>query len=143
MTEEHLYWALVDARWVDDANFAKGPLEFFRRLPALLRPIAVPLIRRKIRNALHAQGMGRHAPAQIGELGVRSIDAMADSLGNKPFFMGAEPTGVDATIFAFTVGVLCPTFETPLRSAAERHANLKAYVARMIARYYPDWPRPG
>jgi hypothetical protein len=35
-------------------------------------------------------------------------------------------------------GALCPIFETPLRDAAERHGNLKAYVRRMAERYYPD-----
>jgi len=35
--------------------------------------------------------------------------------------MGAEPKGLDATAFAFVAGVLCPLFDTPLRSAAERH----------------------
>src|SRR6476661_2469468 len=25
MLEEHLYWAVVHARWMDDVNFAKGP----------------------------------------------------------------------------------------------------------------------
>jgi hypothetical protein len=34
--------------------------------------------------------------------------------------------------------VLCPLFDTPLRSAAERHENLKRYVGRMTARFYPD-----
>jgi glutathione S-transferase len=82
--------------------------------------------------------MGRHSAAEIGMLGARSIDAVAEHLGEKPYFMGAEPTGVDASLFAFAAGVLCPRFETPLRSAAERHANLKQYVGRMTGRYYPE-----
>jgi glutathione S-transferase len=69
---------------------------------------------------------------------MRSIEAIADYLGEKPFFMGSEPTGIDATIFAFVAGALSPTFETPLRTATERHANLRHYVSRMTARYYPD-----
>ena len=139
MADEQLYWAVVHARWVDDDNFDRGPRAFFQRIPALLRPVIVPIIRRKVRNALHAQGTGRHSPDDIARLGVRSIDAIADHLGAKPFFMGSEPTAVDATMFAFTACALCPTFEMPVRSAAERHQNLKAYVGRMTGRYYPDW----
>jgi glutathione S-transferase len=82
--------------------------------------------------------MGRHKPAEIVALGTRSIAATAEFLGSKPFFMGSEPTGVDATIFAFVAGTLCPRFDTPLRTEAERHDNLRRYVGRMIARYYPD-----
>jgi hypothetical protein len=53
--------------------------------------------------------------------------------------MATEPTGVDATMFAFVAGMLCPVFDTPIRTAAERHDNLKRYVGRMTARFYPDY----
>ena len=52
--------------------------------------------------------------------------------------MGPEPTGLDATAFAFVAGTLCPLFDIPLRTSAERHENLKRYVGRMTARFYPD-----
>ena len=100
--------------------------------------ILLKMIRRKVRKALHAHGMGRHAKDEIAALGIRSIDAIADFLGSKPFFMGAEPTGVDATMFAFVAGILCPIFDTPLRTAADRHDNLKRYVGRMAKRYFPE-----
>ena len=138
MVEDHLYWALVDARWSDDANFAKGPSEFFRKIPAPVRPFMIAFIRRQVRRALYGQGMGRHTPAEIIALGTRSIAAIAEFLGTKPFLMGTEPTGIDASIFAFVASTLCPQFNTPLRTAAERHPNLGGYVGRMTARYYPD-----
>jgi glutathione S-transferase len=138
MAEDQLYWAVVDARWTDDGNFARGPIQFFRSVPAPVRPLAIALIRRAVRGRLRAHGMGRHSREEIVALGARSIDAIAEYLGEKPYFLGAEPTGVDATMFAFAASLLCPRFETPLRSAAERHDNLKRYVGRMAARYYPD-----
>lgn len=138
MAEDNLYWATVDARWNVDANFDKGPRVFFKRVPPPLRSLVVAMIRRQVRKALHAQGMGRHTRAEIEALAAHGIDAIATYLGQKSFFMGAEPTGVDATVFAFAAGVLCPQFDTPLRTAAERHDNLRRYVGRMTARYYPD-----
>jgi glutathione S-transferase len=138
MAEDNLYWTLVDARWTDDANFYKGPAKFFGKVPAPLRPIVIAMVRRQLRKILRGHGMGRHSPAEILALGTRSIDAIADYLGPKPFFMGGEPTGVDATMFAFVAGTLCPLFETPLRTAAERHDNLKRYVGRMTARFYSE-----
>jgi glutathione S-transferase len=138
MVEDNLYWALVDARWFDEANFAKGPMQFFRQIPAPVRPLMIAFIRRRLKRTLYGQGMGRHNLAEIVALGTRSIAAIAEFLGTKPFFIGSEPTGVDATIFAFVAGTLCPHFDTPLRTAAERHNNLRSYVGRMTARYYPD-----
>jgi glutathione S-transferase len=97
------------------------------------------MVRRKVRGSLWAQGMGRHAPDEIAALGSRSIRALAEFLGDKPFFMGAEPSGADASVFAFVAGTLCPQFRSPVRDAAERYDNLRRYVGRMTARYYPDF----
>ena len=135
MAEDHLYWTLVDARWTHDDNFQKGPAEFFGKVPRPLRPIVIAAIRRLVRNNLHAHGMGRHSSGEIVALAARSIDAIADYLSDKPFFMGAEPTGADATLFAFTLSLLCPIFATPIRTAAERRDNLRRYVDRMTRRF--------
>jgi glutathione S-transferase len=142
MAEEQLYWALMYDRWMNDGNFRRGPARFLDKflldkVPAAVRPLMSVMIRRKVRAALHAQGLGRHSPEEIVALGARSINAIADFLGDKPFFMGAEPAGVDATMFAFLCGVLCPYFESRLRGAAERRDNLRCYVGRMTALYYP------
>ncbi len=77
LAEDHLYWAIVDARWTIDANFDKGPRKFFDVVPAPVRSLVVPMIRRKVRKHLHSQGMGRHSRAEIEELGTKSIDAIA------------------------------------------------------------------
>jgi glutathione S-transferase len=137
MAEDHLYWALLDARWMNEANFVKGPSLFFRGVPAPMRPLVVAMVRRKVRKALHAHGMGRHSDQEIAALAIRSIDAIAGFLGSKPFFLGSEPTGIDAAVFAFAAGTLCPVFDTPSRAAAERHGNLRDYIGRMTARFYP------
>jgi glutathione S-transferase len=139
MAEDQLYWTVVHARWMNEANFDRGPRRFFQAVPAPMRPFVTMMVRRKLRRTLHGQGTGRHAPAEIVALAARSIDAIADYLGQKPFFMGVEPTGVDATIFAFIASALCPLFETPIRDAAQRHVNLKRHVGRMAARYYPSF----
>jgi glutathione S-transferase len=139
MAEDHLYWtAIIDPRWIDDANFARGPRSFFQAVPAPIRPLVISMVRRKVRKSLHAHGVGRHSQGEITALAAGSIDAIADFLGTKPYFFGDEPTGVDATMFAFVASALCPVFETPRRAAAERHDNLKRYVGRMAARYYPQ-----
>jgi len=140
LAEDHLYWAIVDARWSDRANFNRGPRNFFDAVPGAMRPLVITMVRRQVRKNLHAHGMGRHARPEIVQLATRDIDSIADYLGQKPYFMGTEPSGVDATIFSFVAGALSPTFETPLRVATERHDNLKRYVGRMTARYYPELP---
>jgi len=139
MTEDHLYWAVVDSRWTSDSNFYKGPAKFFAKVPAPVRPLVVAVVRRQLRRTLRGQGTGRHSATEIAALASHAIDASADYLGQKRFFMGDEPTGVDATMFGSVASLLCPVFDTPIRAAAERHDNLKRYVGRMTARFYPDF----
>ena len=138
MAEDHLYWAIVDTRWTDGANFARGPEEFFKAAPAPLRPLVRAMVKRQVRKALHSHGMGRHSANEITALGSRSLAAIADYLGDKPFFMGVEPSGADATIFAFVAGAMCPLFHSPLQQAAVSHGNLRGYVSRMTGRFYPE-----
>ena len=96
------------------------------------------MIRRRLRKTLHGQGLGRHSTDEITAIGIRSIDAMAAYLGDKPFFMGNAPAGIDATMFAFAVSAICPLFESDLQRAAASHDNLRRYVGRMTARFYPE-----
>jgi glutathione S-transferase len=137
MCEDHLYFVGMDMRWCDDANFAKGPARFFDAVPAPARALVRGLIRRKVRKNLLAQGLGRHSKAEIVELGIRDVDALAAILADRPYLMGEKPCGTDATLYSFLAGILAPGFASPVRAAAERHANLLAYVKRMSEHYFP------
>jgi glutathione S-transferase len=138
LLEDHLYFAMVWFRWIDPENFAKGPAHFADSAPEADRPKLRQDLQARKAVELHAQGLGRHTPARIAELGSRSIDALSQRLGDKVCFMGEAPSGVDATAFGVLAGVLTPFFDTPLRQAAEARPNLVAYVARMMQRYYPE-----
>jgi glutathione S-transferase len=138
MLEDHLYWAIVHQRWMDDANFAKGPAHFFDQLPEAVRDGVRRETRERVKANLHAHGMGRHTPAEIARLGARSLKSLAQAIGDKPYLMGDKPTGADATAFAFAVSALTPFFSGPLHDAAVRLPVLKAYSGRILQRYYPE-----
>ena len=137
LLEDHLYFAMVWFRWIDPENFAKGPAHFADGAPEDQRERLRRELQEGKRADLQAQGVGRHTPAEIATLGQRSIDSLAVLLGDKPYLMGATPTGVDATAFGQLACILTPFFDTPLRAAARRHANLVAYVDRMMRAHYP------
>lgn len=142
MLEDHLYWAIVHARWLDDANFARGPSSFFKAVPAPVRPLIQAVIRRNVRKNLHAHGLGRHDRTTIEALGLRSIASLSDILGDRPYLLGQNPSGADATAYAFVAATLCRVFETPLRTAVATSPNLVAYEARMRERYFPGFGSP-
>ncbi len=138
LLEDHLYWALVHERWMDDANFEKGPAHFFNALPEAMRDTARRETRERVKANLHAQGLGRHTPAEIARLGARSLQSLALAIGEGPYLFGGKPSATDATAFAFAVSVLTPFFDGPLREAALKLPVLTAYSERILQRYYPE-----
>lgn len=136
--EDHLYWITLRERWLIDANFDKGPRHFFDPLPAPIRALVIAQYRRELRRNLWGQGLGRHSAAELEEIAARGIRAAAEFLGEKPFLIGDRPCGADATLWAFTFGLLTPFFESATRAVAEAHPNLAAYAERGRALWFPD-----
>ena len=139
LLEDHLYWLVVQDRWMVDENFNKGPARLFRSIPMPLRLFVMSMVRKKIRRNLVGQGIGRHTDAERAELARRGIGAVAAVLGDRPYLLGDRPCGADATLFGFMAGALSPLFKSPTRDITEGHANLVAYRDRMFAQYFPGF----
>jgi glutathione S-transferase len=139
MLEDHLYWVLVYWRWMIDANFERGPKNFFARAPAPLRPLIAWTVRRGIRRTLHGHGIGRHTEAEMNSMASRAVDSLSQVLGDSDYFLGPEPCGADATVFAFVAGGLARTFDSPLRAKLESTPNLVAYSDRMMQQFFPKY----
>jgi glutathione S-transferase len=139
MLEDHLYWAVVHARWTDDENFAKGPAQFFNAAPEAIRGAIREQGRQGVTTTLHGQGFGRHADNEVAALARRSFDALSLLLGDQAYLFGEQPSGVDATAFGLVTSALCPFFQSKVREAAEANKNLIAYRDRMMAQYYRDF----
>ena len=137
MLEDHLYWVMVYWRWLNDANFEKGPKSFFNRAPAPLRPLITRAVRRSIRKTLHGHGIGRHSEAEMTVMASRAIDALSQILGDNRYFLGAQPCGADATVFASLACGLAPLFDSPVRDKMASIPNLVAYRDRMMQEFYP------
>lgn len=138
LCEDHLYWAMVHERWMDAANFDKGPRKFFDIAPAPLRPLIIAWVRRDLRRTLHGQGLGRHTREEIAALAKRGVEAIAGQLGSKPYLMGETPCGVDAVVFGTIAGFLCPVFASATKTAIERLPNLVAYRDRGMRQWFPE-----
>ncbi len=137
LMEENLYWAVVYSRWLSPDGWALTRAAFFANLPGPLRWIVPPLARRGMRKQLHGHGMGRHREADIYAIGQRDITALADFLGDKPYFLGETPCSLDATAYAFLANLLWVPVESPLKQHARQYPQLEAYCQRMRSRYYP------
>ena len=138
LLEDHLYFAMVWFRWIVPENFAKGPAQFANGAPEAEREAMRRQMQARKDGELRGHGIGRHSAGEIAVLGVRSIDAVATLLGDKPYLLGERPTAVDATALGVLASILTPFFDTPLRDAVVGRPSLVAYVDRSMRRYYPE-----
>jgi glutathione S-transferase len=136
LCEDHIYWHILCDRWLDDANFARGPARFFEGAPAPVRPLVRAAMRRKVRRDAWGQGLARHGESERAELARRAVASLGALIGDKPFLFGDEPRGADATLGAFVQNLLCPTFDSALRDEAEKTPGLVAYGERITQTWF-------
>lgn len=140
LLEERTYWAIAATRWLEDAHFPRARDAILGSFPMPLRWLIGVMLRRRMRAAHRAQGMGRHSTAERYEMAARDIRAVAAMLGDKQFMTGDSPRGLDATVYPFISGIVDAPFPSPAVDEVRRHANLLDYCARMQARFFADWP---
>jgi glutathione S-transferase len=136
MCEDHLYFAMLETRWMDDANFGEGVGTMFGVIPFPLRPLAKIALRRMNSRRLKGHGLGRHTKADITTLALRDVDGLATLLGAKPFLMGDTPCAADAAVFGIVTSILTPPLNNPLRAAMQQHSNLVDYRDRLTRRWF-------
>lgn len=140
MCENHLGWVATHARWLIADNFQKGPARFFDGLPDGVREAVRRDVQQRVRENVFAVGVGRHSEPEIVALGMRSLAALSAVIADRRYLMGERPCGADATVFGILAFILTPFFESELRRQAEQFENLTAYVDRMMAEFYPEFP---
>lgn len=142
LLEDRLALIMVCERWLDDANFLKGPAQFFASVPEAMRAQVYSQARSYAETSMKGHGVGRHSREERLVLAERDIAAVSAMLGEGPFLFGATPTAADAA--AYGVLAACGTryFETPLVSMIDAQSNLRPYLERMEARFFREaaWP---
>lgn len=137
MVEEHLYFALVSDRWLDEGNWPHVKKEFFDGIPALMHGFIATMIRNKTRAQVTAQGMARHSVKEQIARAAKDIDAIKTLLGDKLFLFGDTPTAADMSVVPILRGVLKTPTQTGLRDLITNDQVLLAYLDRGREAMYP------
>lgn len=136
LLEEHLYWAIVHSRWIDDDIWPRVRESFFGKMPWLAR-CSVPLLARvRVKVYLYAHGLGRHSHNEINVLADDNLRAVAGILGDNEYILGSRPSSYDASVYAFISTILCSELDTPLKEIAAQYGSLSRYCERMRQAYY-------
>ncbi len=134
--EEGTYFAAVRLRWVEEDGWVRQYPAFKVLFPAFIAPVAIPMIRRKVRSAAMAQGVGRHSREEVMAMAVDDLAALEALLGDQPYLLGEAPRSVDATVYAFLIAIQRHPGATGVHLAA-RSPRLMAYTERLAAAYWP------
>jgi glutathione S-transferase len=137
--EGHLYFAGLYDRFATSEGWERTKRDYFRVLPAPLRPVVAWSVRRNAIRNLHGQGTGRLPRAEVAELAREDLRAIAAILGDNPYFLGDAVRTIDATGLGFLWAISHNPFESACRTALESHPNLVSYVARIRAAYWSDF----
>ena len=136
--EESSYFIAVERRWIRPDGWAMLREAAFGNLPAPLRALVPPLVRRSVRNTLRGQGTARMSDAENDMLAAENTRAIASLLGDKPYLLGDRASGSDATVLAFAVAATSGAFPGVLRDAILAEANLVAYRDRLAREFLPE-----
>lgn len=139
MMEEGGYFCTLRMRWLEPDGWELQYPAFKALFPAIVAPIAVPIIRSNVRKAAQAQGIGRHTRDEVVAMAVADLQAVEAILGDKPFLLGDAPRSVDATVYAFLTAIQTHPGTTPIHETA-RSARLLAYTQRIRERWWVDAP---
>ncbi len=137
MLEEHYHQCFEQQLF-----FGRGARERLREfaagMPVPLRWLVPAVLKRSFRKQLRARGMGRHSEDVIVAQGKADLDALAELLGDKTYFLGAQPASVDACVFGFLGVTVYVAGDNPLYRHAASLENLMRYCERMRATYFPE-----
>ncbi len=137
MVEEHLYFALVCDRWLNDDNWEHVRATFFGKIPALVRGVITNRIRKYARAQATAQGMARHSVDEQLARADKDITAITDFLGDKPFLFGKNPTAADASVIPMLKAIAGSPMPTKLSTRVNNDVVLAAYLERGCAALFP------
>lgn len=70
-------------------------------------------------------------------IGDRDLQALSDFLGSKRYFLGDQPTTLDAVAYGMLVQLIrIPLFTAPIFDKAKSYQNLVDYTERLHRAYF-------
>jgi glutathione S-transferase len=137
MMEEHLYFAIICDRWLNDANWALIRRAYFGHIPKMLNGFVTGQIRKQAVAQVNGHGMGRHSPDERFERAGKDVEAVVDLLGDKAFLFGDTATAADATVVPMLRAAAGTPVKTSLSEMINGKVSLMAYLDRGRDAIYP------
>ncbi len=137
LLEEHLYWSgIIQTRWRKDRGwetyipYIVGGAEVSAEMRTGLDQFRAGIV-----SQFDGQGMGRRSDEQVYGLAQNDLQAISDKLGDNPYFFGAKPHAIDASVYSTLMHILYTPFDSPSKDFGLKQKNLVDYCKRMKDQY--------
>lgn len=134
MLDDRTILGLVWSRWVEEAGWSQTKQIFFEGDPEGEGEI----LRATIKGGIEGAGFGRHTDTEKQQLIKADIDAIAELLGEREWFLSNKPTYLDATVWSFIANFYASPIRTWIAPLVGAHDNLVSYFERGMKAWYPD-----
>ena len=128
LAEEHLYWLMAAARWLDDDWWPNVKRDFMKIIPSVIRTPVSALIRRRMKQTIVLQGLGAHTPEEQLGFARRDLAALQGAVSQSRFLFGDKVSVFDMGIAAIMAGIYDNQPATRLTYIADEFSVLKAYT---------------
>jgi glutathione S-transferase len=121
---------VVAARWLDDDNWPRVREAYFGGAPAPVRAFVAPMVRKRVRGALHARDVWRAGADACWARFDRLLDDLEARAPREGAWVGDALSIADVAIFG-QLQSLRTDLTKGQRAKVEAHAHLTAYLDRV------------
>lgn len=135
--DEFVFWLVITWRyWLDGCeSFLKS-----QSFPSFLNVTFPLFMKRGIKVKARYQGIGHHTPDEIYGMAKRTCGALADVLGDDPYFGGERPSTADCSVFGQLSQLMWNAPGSQYEAlVTEVYPSLGEYCNRMKEKIFPDW----
>ncbi|MEH2285995.1 glutathione S-transferase C-terminal domain-containing protein [Nostoc sp.] len=140
--KENTFWGIPYIRYNIEENWQHFRAVLVQALfPETALESSQPFVeefRKTVLSQMHGHGMGRHSSEEITQIICADFQALSDFLADKPFFMGEQPTTLDATAYAYIGNFIKPPYGSPIIDYALHRANLCEHYERMTQEFFSE-----
>ena len=140
--KENILWGAAEVRYGIEENWQRfravvaGAL--FPETPLEVSESFAEEFRKTVLSQMHSHGIGRHSHEEISQIICADFQALSDFLADKRFFMGDQPTTLDATAYGYIGNFMQPRFESSIVDYLLGRSNLCQHYERITQQFFSN-----
>ena len=134
LTEDHLYWLMVYARWVSNTSRLALTESFLDQYPKPIIKLVSPFFKRHVSTLCRTQGIGLMSDDERAREAMIDFNALSAQLKKMPFLLGYDLTVYDFSVAAVLSSILFFRPNNWLTDMANDYEIFPEYLGRVSER---------